>query len=54
MMFAVRKLKCLGCKTPIPESDDATLCVHCRPREAEIYTQKALEVAAHESVFSKV
>jgi len=54
MMFAVKKLKCLGCKTPIPETEKSTLCLHCRPREAEIYTQKALEVAAHEGVFSKL
>lgn len=54
MMFAVKKLKCLGCKTPIPETEKSTLCVHCAPREAEIYTQKALEVAGHEGVFAKL
>ena len=31
MAFAVKKLKCLGCKTPITE-EEATVCAHCKPR----------------------
>jgi DNA polymerase delta subunit 1 len=31
MAFAVKKLKCLGCKTPITE-EEATVCSHCKPR----------------------
>jgi DNA polymerase delta subunit 1 len=45
MMFAVKKLKCMGCKTPITEQE-RTLCYHCRSREAEVYTQKAREVSS--------
>jgi DNA polymerase delta subunit 1 len=43
-MFAVKKLKCMGCKTPIASNGGGSLCAHCKPREAEIYTAKALEV----------
>lgn len=52
-MFAVKKLKCMGCKTPVA-NNDGSLCAHCKPREAEIYTAKALEVAQHEAVFNKL
>lgn len=53
MMFAVKKLKCMSCKAPITEKE-RTLCVHCRPREAEIYAQKAVDVAQGEALFNKL
>jgi DNA polymerase delta subunit 1 len=44
-MFAVKKLKCMGCKAPIAgNGSNGSLCAHCKPREAEVYTAKALQV----------
>jgi len=53
MMFAVKKIKCMGCKVPISEKEK-TFCMHCRPKEAEIYAKKLLEVNAHEEMFSRL
>jgi DNA polymerase delta subunit 1 len=39
MMFASKKAKCMGCKTPIEESM-GNLCKYCIPKEAEIYLEK--------------
>ncbi|CAM9213746.1 unnamed protein product [Choristocarpus tenellus] len=44
MMFAVKKLKCMGCKTPISGTDQ-TLCVHCRSKEGDIYAAKLRDVS---------
>ena len=40
MSFAIKKAKCLGCKALIDDGE-GHLCVHCRPREGEIYLSKA-------------
>lgn len=53
MMFAVKKSKCLGCKALIDEGD-GHLCVHCLPREAEIYLSKVSQMHEHEATFSKL
>jgi len=53
MMFAVKKLSCMGCKAPISEKEK-TFCVHCRPREAEFYSKKLTELNACESLFSQL
>ncbi len=52
MMFAVKKSKCMGCKTPIPEN--SPLCVNCMGKEREIYLQKLNDVNAHQEVYSKL
>ena len=39
MMFASKKAKCMGCKTPMEESM-GNLCKYCIPKEAEIYLEK--------------
>lgn len=36
MRFAVRNATCLGCKVPLGKTDTA-VCVHCKPRIADIY-----------------
>lgn len=52
MMFAVKKSKCMGCKTPIPEN--SPLCANCTGREREIYLQKMDDVNVHQEVYSKL
>eukprot|EP00904_Undaria_pinnatifida_P011202 jgi/Undpi1/7211/HiC_scaffold_22.g09684.m1 len=53
MMFAVKKLKCMGCKTPISEKEK-TLCVQCRPKEADVYSTKLREVNEQQLLFSRL
>jgi DNA polymerase delta subunit 1 len=52
MMFAVKKSKCMGCKTPIPEN--SPLCENCAGKEREIYLQKMEDVNVHQEVYSKL
>lgn len=55
MMFAVKKDKCMGCKTLISDKDKvdgSPLCVNCFPKEAEIYLHKLADVNSHQQVFS--
>ncbi len=52
MMFAVKKSKCMGCKTPIPEN--SPLCANCTGKEREIYLTKLSEVNVHQEVYSKL
>lgn len=57
MMFAVKKEKCMGCKTLIPEKDKmggTPLCINCYEREGEIYMSKLAEVSAHQTVFGQL
>jgi DNA polymerase delta subunit 1 len=55
MMFAVKKEKCMGCKTLISESvGSAPLCSNCLPKESEIYSQKLHELNSHQQLFSKL
>ena len=53
MMFAVKTLKCMGCKTPISD-EEKTLCHRCKPREAELFMQKVAKVREVEENFSKL
>jgi DNA polymerase delta subunit 1 len=57
MMFAVKKDKCMGCKTLIADADKvggSPLCVNCHPREGEIYMSKLAEVNSHQTVFGQL
>jgi DNA polymerase delta subunit 1 len=57
MMFAVKKDKCMGCKTLIAEKDKvggSPLCVNCHPKEGEIYMAKLNEVNSHQKVFNQL
>ena len=57
MMFAVKKDKCMGCKTLIADKDKvggSPLCVNCHPKEGEIYMAKLNEVNAHQKVFNQL
>ena len=54
MMFAVKTVQCLGCKTPISDKAQGNLCTRCRPREGEIYMQKAAKVAELEQSFARL
>jgi DNA polymerase delta subunit 1 len=60
MMFAVKKEKCMGCKTLIAEKDiqvgnsGAPLCSNCISRESEIYVAKLGEVNSHQQVFNRL
>eukprot|EP00617_Octactis_speculum_P009651 CAMPEP_0185772628 /NCGR_PEP_ID=MMETSP1174-20130828/69908_1 /TAXON_ID=35687 /ORGANISM="Dictyocha speculum, Strain CCMP1381" /LENGTH=334 /DNA_ID=CAMNT_0028458985 /DNA_START=10 /DNA_END=1011 /DNA_ORIENTATION=- len=53
MMFAVKTLQCLGCRTPISDKEK-TLCRKCVPLEGEIYMQKAAKVSELELSFSRL
>ena len=55
MAFAVKRAKCLACKAALDPKDagaTATLCSHCRPREAEIFKRQLATVNALEDKFS--
>lgn len=53
MMFAVRKSKCLRCKTPLADNSH-TLCEHCAPHEGEVYKSALDEVNELEDRFSRL
>jgi DNA polymerase delta subunit 1 len=57
MMFAVKKDKCMGCKTLIADKDKvegSPLCVNCYGREGEIYMSKLAEVNSHQQQFGQL
>lgn len=60
MMFAVKKEKCMGCKTLISDKDltgsatGAPLCRSCVSRESEIYLTKLHEVNAQQDIYNKL
>ncbi len=53
MAFATKKLKCMACKTPLPDGE-TTLCSHCQPREAEIYRRQLGVVSENEDKFARL
>lgn len=52
MQFAVKKRTCLGCKVPLG-NDEANLCRHCAPKQAELFIKAVDKVREYEEVFSK-
>lgn len=58
MMFAVKKEKCLGCKTLITEKDKSvpgsSLCGNCQDKEAEIYISKLNEMTSQQQLFNQL
>ena len=59
MMFAVKKEKCLGCKTLITTKDNQSgtdklspLCLNCQSRENEIYMSKMNVLNVQQSSFN--
>jgi DNA polymerase delta subunit 1 len=52
MNFAVKKLKCLGCKAPL--SGEGALCRTCIENEAQIYTKQLQHVSELEEMFSRL
>jgi DNA polymerase delta subunit 1 len=54
MMFAKKKLQCLGCRTPIASGSNEVLCKYCKPKEATIYSQQLLKVHTLEEKFSRL
>lgn len=57
VMFAVKKDKCMGCRTLIADKDKVggtPLCINCHEREGEIYMSKLAEVNAHQNVFGQL
>ncbi|CAE7585421.1 POLD1 [Symbiodinium microadriaticum] len=58
MMFAVKTLKCMACKTPIPNKDGVEaatpLCKNCAGKEGEIYLQRLAEVNDQQHVFNRL
>lgn len=53
MKFAQKRLSCLGCRTPISESEQ-TLCSHCKPREGEIFQKAMASVREVEEQFNRL
>ncbi|KAI8099328.1 DNA polymerase family B-domain-containing protein [Halteromyces radiatus] len=54
MKFAVKTATCLGCKSPLPKGDSSPVCVHCRPRLAELYKKQVDSVSELEVKFSRL
>ena len=51
MRFAQKRLTCLGCRAPLGKGE-ATVCVHCRSREGDIYSKALLAANDLEAQFS--
>ena len=57
MAFAEKRNKCLSCKATLDAKDSAssaTLCSHCRPKEAEVFRKQLATVSALEDKFSQL
>eukprot|EP01035_Chromulina_nebulosa_P020984 gene20984-27193_t len=57
MMFAVKKEKCLGCKSLISSDEKVEgklLCMNCRNKESDIYLSKLFEVNVQQKVFNQL
>lgn len=56
MKFAVKKITCLGCKTPLKDQEAAVgaVCANCKGREPEIYSKALLQVREGEQLFSQL
>lgn len=53
MKFAQKRLACLGCKSPLTKGE-ATVCDHCKPREAEIYHKLLTSAQAFEGQYAQL
>jgi DNA polymerase delta subunit 1 len=53
MAFAVKTLKCMSCKAPLP-AGESCLCNHCKPKEPEVYRRQLALVNEQESRFSQL
>ncbi|KAI9201944.1 DNA polymerase family B-domain-containing protein [Polychytrium aggregatum] len=53
MKFAVRKATCMGCKVPLKKGE-STVCMHCKPREAELYVRQVATVNELETRFARL
>ena len=53
MMFAVKTAQCLGCKAAV-DGKSGYLCMHCKPRETEIYLSKLAIVREAELRYNKL
>lgn len=55
VMFATKKLKCLGCKNAIPPgSKKKTVCDNCKNKEPIVYAKRLAVVNEHEKSFNKL
>jgi DNA polymerase delta subunit 1 len=55
MQFAVKKFKCMSCKTTSDKMDaNSPLCPSCRDKEVEIYTRTLTEVNTHQQLYSQL
>ena len=53
MKFAQKRLACLGCKSPLTKGE-ATVCDHCKRREAEIYHKLLTSAQAFEGQYAQL
>jgi len=55
LRFAVKTLKCLGCRVPLPDSHtDQSLCEHCQHKRTELYLKNLAQVQTLEARFSEL
>lgn len=57
MKFAVKAVKCLGCKAsfePGRDGADAMLCAHCVPKRPGLYLKHLAQANEHETKFSEL
>ena len=55
MQFAVKKFKCMSCKTTSDKMDaNSPLCPSCRDKEVEIYTRTLHDVNTHQQLYSQL
>lgn len=53
MAFAVKSARCMSCRTPLKD-ESHPLCVHCQPKEIEIYQRQLQLVNEQENRFSRL
>ncbi|PFH51036.1 hypothetical protein AMATHDRAFT_75228 [Amanita thiersii Skay4041] len=54
MKFAVKKVTCLGCKTPLQPNQSSAVCNNCRPRVFELYENQTAIASDLQTRFSRL
>ncbi|POY71963.1 DNA polymerase delta subunit 1 [Rhodotorula taiwanensis] len=55
MSFAVKRVTCLGCKTPLkPNALNQAVCNNCRPKTAELHAKQVALTSQAETAFARL
>ncbi|GAA5955930.1 hypothetical protein JCM8115_004364 [Rhodotorula mucilaginosa] len=55
MSFAVKRVTCLGCKTPLkPNALNQAVCNNCRPKTAELHARQVALTSQAETAFARL